>query len=317
MSAVPLDLVRINEPPKLRTVSLEDFLGMDFPPREQVLAPILPSQGLVMLFGPRGIAKTHVALGIGFAVASGSAFLRWEAPKPRRTMIVDGEMPAVALQERLRAIAAAHSEQPPPDFLRIVTQDLLPGAMPNLGAPEGQAFVDDALEGTELLILDNLSSLVRTGRENEADDWQVMQEWLLRLRRRGVSVVIVHHAGKGGAQRGTSRREDVLDTVIALRRPADYNSSEGARFEVHLEKARGLHGEAAKPFEARLDVRNGAASWTTRDLEDVDLMRVVDLHKQGASVRDIAEELQMPRSTVQRRIDKARERGLTVPPSRP
>ena len=34
------------------------------------------------------------------------------------------------------------------------------------------------------------------------------QEWLLRLRRRGVSVLIVHHAGKGGEQRGKSRRED-------------------------------------------------------------------------------------------------------------
>ena len=39
----------------------------------------------------------------------------------------------------------------------------------------------------------------------------------------------MHHAGKGGAQRGTSRREDVLDTVIALRQPQDYQSGEGAR----------------------------------------------------------------------------------------
>jgi putative DNA primase/helicase len=35
-------------------------------------------------------------------------------------------------------------------------------------------------------------------------------------------LLIVHHTGKGGEQRGTSRREDVLDTSISLRRPADY-----------------------------------------------------------------------------------------------
>ena len=72
-----------------------------------------------------------------------------------------------------------------------------------------------------------------------------------KLRRRGISVLIVHHAGKGGQQRGTSRREDVLDTSISLRHPADYSPVEGARFEVHLEKARGVHGDAAKPFEAQ------------------------------------------------------------------
>ena len=95
----------------------------------------------------------------------------------------------------------------------------------------------------------------------------------MRLRRRGVSVLIVHHAGKGGQQRGTSRREDVLDTSISLRRPDDYIPTEGARFEVHLEKARGVHGEAAKPFEAKLEVRDKAAIWTTRDIEDVDRSR--------------------------------------------
>jgi len=58
-----------------------------------------------------------------------------------------------------------------------------------------------------------------------------------------------------GRQRGTSRREDSLDTVIALRRPADYSPEEGARFEVHIEKARSIVGEGASPFEAM--VRSG------------------------------------------------------------
>jgi hypothetical protein len=47
-----------------------------------------------------------------------------------------------------------------------------------------------------------------------------------------------HKCGEETNERGTSRREDALDTVIALRRPADYSPEEGARFEVHIEKAR-------------------------------------------------------------------------------
>ena len=117
-------------------------------------------------------------------------------------------------------------------------------------------------------MLDNLSSLTAVINDNDAESWGPIQEWLLRLRRRGISVLIIHHSGKGGQQRGTSRREDVLDTSISLRRPADYSPTEGAKFEVHLEKARGVHGDEAKPFEAKLETRNGVAVWTIRELED-------------------------------------------------
>jgi putative DNA primase/helicase len=69
-----------------------------------------------------------------------------------------------------------------------------------------------------------------------------MQELVLSLRRSGTTTLIVHHSGKGGQQRETSRREDVLDSVISLRRPDGYEPSEGARFEVHFEKSRGFTG---------------------------------------------------------------------------
>ena len=68
----------------------------------------------------------------------------------------------------------------------------------------------------------------------------------------GKSVLLIHHAGKGGQQRGTSRREDVLDTVINLKRPTDYKTEEGVRIEFHFEKCRSLLGDKVKAFEARL-----------------------------------------------------------------
>ena len=92
-------------------------------------------------------------------------------------------------------------------------------------------------------------------RESDTVGWTTMQQWLLRLRRRGVSVLVVHHAGKNGEQRGVSNREDLLDTSISLRRPSDYSPAEGARFEVHVAKGRGLRGAPALPFEATLASR--------------------------------------------------------------
>jgi putative DNA primase/helicase len=278
---------------KLQPLDLVDFCNLKIKAREMVLGPIIPEKGLVMCFASRGTGKTHVALGIGFAVATGGKFLKWSAPKPRKVLLIDGEMPGAALQERLKAITAEC--QPSKDMFQIIAGDLEEFGIGNLGDPKIQQQLDRHLEGVELLILDNLSSLTAVIRDNDAESWNPIQAWLLNLRRRGISVLIVHHAGKGGEQRGTSRREDVLDTSISLRRPGDYRSEEGARFEIHIEKGRGIHGPDAKPFEARLI----GAIWTMREIEDVNKNRVRDLLEAGGmSIRDIAEETGIPKSTV-------------------
>ena len=62
-----------------------------------------------------------------------------------------------------------------------------------------------------------------------------------------------------------------MDTVISLRRPREYAMSEGARFEVHLTKARGIVGEGAKPFEASLVTDGQMLHWQVREIEDVEL----------------------------------------------
>jgi putative DNA primase/helicase len=273
-----------------------------------LLDPILPEKGLAMLYAARGTGKTHVALGIVFAVATGTKFLKWNASRPRRVLLIDGEMPAIALQERLASIVAASPNiEFDPFNIKILSGDLIEaGGIGNLASTEVQAELDQWLEGIDLLVLDNLSSLTAVIRDNDPESWGPIQEWLLKLRRRGTSVLIVHHAGKGGQQRGTSRREDVLDTSISLRHSADYSPVEGAKFEVHLEKARGVHGDAAKPFEAKLETKDGVATWTTRELEDANRARVEALLDDGLSVRDIADETGISKSTVAR-IKKAIE----------
>ncbi|MGE3366914.1 MAG: AAA family ATPase [Rhizobiaceae bacterium] len=295
---------------RLRAVALREFLEMDIPPREMLLDPILPSQGLAMLYAPRGVGKTHVALGIAYAVATGGTFLRWRADRPRRVLYVDGEMPARTMQDRLRAYDSGRAAGPLiHDNLRLVTPDLQDGPIPDLLTVDGQNAIRELLDGIELLILDNLSALCRSGRENEADSWQPAQDFLLALRRAGVTVLIVHHAGKGGNQRGTSRREDVLDTVIALRRPDDYDSEQGARFEVHLDKARGIFGADAKAFEAQLSERNGLAEWSVRGIEDQRIALVLELRQQGKTLREIEDETGIKKSTVERLLKKANANG--------
>lgn len=300
----------------LRCLNIEDFIGKTYPPRETLLSPVLAVQSLMMVFAMRGLGKTYFALSVALAVASGGkVFGRWEAFRPARVLYLDGEMPAVTLQERIgKIVEGGDFDITDPDMLRIITPDEQADPMPNLATRAGQEAVEPHLEGVSLVILDNLATLTRTGKANDEDGWSPVQEWLLSLRRRGISVLLVHHAGKNGQQRGTGAKEDILDTVIELRRPADYRADEGARFEVHFTKARGLFGSDAEPFEVRLHTADsGGYEWHTRPVVQAQMEQVRDLFDLGMSVREVAEETGLSRSKVHRFRQKLEADGTTFP----
>jgi hypothetical protein len=299
-------------PPSLRVVNIKEMVETTLPPREQILAPWLQTQSLCMIHAWRGVGKTYVALGSAFAVASGGSFLGWQAPAPRRVLYLDGEMPGASLQSRLKALIANAKCDFDPDNFKIVTPDLQTGLMPDISTVQGQQAIYPLLQGVDLIIVDNLSTLARSGgRENDAESWQGIAEWALAMRQEGRSVLFIHHSGKGGGQRGTSKKEDILDTVISLKRPSDYQRDEGAKFEVHFEKGRDLHSEYAEPFEAALATdAQGNQRWVTSKLADATFDRVVALATEGLSQAEIGIELDIHKSNVSRHMRKARELGL-------
>src|SRR5262249_444818 len=91
---------------KLVAVDEKQLLEMKIPPREHILESIIQTQSTNMMLSKRGVGKAYVSLGMGAAVAAGATFLRWHAPKARRVLYIDGEMPAITMQERFAAIIA-------------------------------------------------------------------------------------------------------------------------------------------------------------------------------------------------------------------
>lgn len=298
--------------PRIVALEIGELLSREFPPKESLLSPWLRRQDLVMVHAWRGVGKTHFALNVAYAVAGGGSFLGWKADKPRKVLYIDGEMPGAAIKDRLAALVASadDSAEPPEGYFRIVTPDAQENPIPDLSTPEGQAAVAEIIQDAELIVLDNLSTLSRTGIENEGESWLPMAAWALRMRREGRAVLFVHHTGKNGAQRGTSRREDLLDVVLKLRNPADYSAEQGARFAVTFEKARGLLGDAVKGIEACLTTgSDGVARWTWRETAGATIDRVIELANDGMSAAEIATELDVNRSTVYRALMKAKADG--------
>ena len=317
IEALPMltpSLAEKNGTAALVVVGLHEFLTNDLPAREAILSPWLLSQSLSMIYSWRGVGKTHVALGIAYAIASGSSFLGWKAATARKVLYIDGEMPATALQARLAAIVAASDVQPLPGMLNIVTPDLQSSAMPDLATREGQDVINGVIGEVEVIIVDNVSCLVRGGGgENEAESWLAVAEWALSMRARGRSCLFIHHSGKSGAQRGTSKREDMLDCVICLKRPCDYTPIDGAVFEVHYEKARNLFGADTDPFEAKLTTNEkGLQAWSMRKVSATNFEKVVALAKEGLTQPEISTELGINRSNVSRAVRKAVEEGKIV-----
>lgn len=304
-------LTRDSSVSRIRAVDVHSLAKMQFKSREPLLMPWLHSQDLCMVYAPRGVGKTHFCLAIAYAIASGGTFLGWTAPKPRKVLYLDGELPGAVMQRR--CLMHCPDSEPDPGMLRLFTPDLpeMDGrSLPDLSTYEGQAELDQLVESdTSLVVVDNLSAWARTGRENDAESWHPVADWILGLRRRGMAVLLVHHAGKGGQQRGTSKKEDLLDVVIGLSRPKDYSPDKGAVFVADFTKARNLTGEDAHSVELALGGDDTRAKWTWRSAEMATYDRVVALHNEGLKPGEIVAELEVNKSTVSRHLRHAREVG--------
>jgi putative DNA primase/helicase len=69
---------------------------------------------------------------------------------------------------------------------------------------------------------------------------------------------------------------------------------QGARFEVHIEKGRGLVGDHARPFEAQLELTTARPAGGSRTRRTPRASGSPRCWRRGMSVREIAEEVGRP-----------------------
>ena len=290
------------KPGRIVALDYDAILTMHFPPMEPMLSPWLCKQHLSLIHAWRGVGKTHFALGVAYAVASGGEYLKWTAGKPFRVVYIDGEMSGASIQARLAAIARTADKHPPQGYLQIITPDAQALPLPDLATPEGQAALAPRIADADLIVVDNLSCLMRTGDENKAEGWNSTAEWALDLKRQGKTVLFVAHDGKNGQRRGSSKVEDILDCVLHLTHEADYDPEKGAAFTCSFVKGRHLKGNEGTAIEAALDKDAGKWTWREAALEMADRIRKLHAEVPSMSQKDIAEELGCSRATVSRAL---------------
>jgi hypothetical protein len=292
-------------------VSADELEALEIPRRECLAGTWLREAGSGFIFAPRGLGKTWFGLHLACGLTEGRDCGPWEIPKVRRVLYVDGEMHLDALRDRQRALSTA--KDAPLFFLSHarVFEQRKTGL--NLASEEEQKAltVDCISRNIEVLILDNLSCLFYGMRENDADDWEKVQPWLFELRNKGIAVIIIHHAGKNGVMRGTSKREGPATFILSLTAPSQGDEKPGAHFISTFLKnregdPRSAHDEEGPwlwHFKAQSDER---VQVTHQRMESID--RFVGLVNAGlSSCRDIAEEMGVTKGCVSKWAKKAAE----------
>jgi hypothetical protein len=186
------------------------------------------------------------------------------------------------------------------------------GKVLNVTTPELQQAITQRCVNTDskVLILDNLSTLASGMRENEADSWELVNNWLLDLRRRKIAVIIVHHAGRSGEMRGTSKREDNVFWIIALddmKKNAD--DKRGARFVSHFTKpSRNTQEEVPATEWHFITEANGEVSIVHKAAHTLDVFR--SIIEAGVTECDqVAAEMKVPKYVISRLAKKATAAG--------
>lgn len=268
-----------------RQIELPDFL----------LGELLSTTSRVLLIGPTGLGKTLFAMELAFALAQGRPFLHWRAGRPCRVLYIDGEMPGRLIKERLAGAVARWGAAP--DGLFVLARDDIE-EMPPLNTPAGQRFVDDfiaLLGGVDFVVFDNIQALLN-GNMKEEDAWQEVQPWLLKLTRKRIGQLWIHHTGHDeGHGYGTKTREWQMGTVILMRRVERPEAD--ATFKIEFTKTRERTPQNRRDFEPVVATLSGdkwsAERVTNRAAQPAAhnrLLTLLDraLQKEGVVVQDHA-----------------------------
>ncbi len=196
-------------------VTARQLAATPLPKRPALLGAWMKQGDLGYLFAPRGAGKSWMAMLIGNAVAEGVSLGEWKEGEIALPVIYfDAEMNLADVQERAQKLRI---QSPSFRWLSNERLFLTSGQGVNIASPAHQAGLSAMLPDGCFLIIDNLSTAQLGMAENDNDSFDAIRDWLLSLRHRSITVMIVHHAGRNGAMRGSSRREDMAHWIISLK----------------------------------------------------------------------------------------------------
>lgn len=268
------------EPPVVAS-SFGAFRGQDEKPPEALLGkpddPILPADGILMLYGDGGAGKTTLTIDAVFHMAGARDWLGLEVRRPVRSLMIENEGPRAMFRRVLGQKMDTFDDPEANERLAILEE---PWGSFTLGKPRHRADLAAAIldVGAEVVTLGPLATLGTIGG-GTPDEISAFQALLVDVRMRvdrPLSFWLVHHENKSGDVSGAWER--VPDTLIHVQgagnghtrlvfrkarwssefhgRSLALNWEDGRTFSVVEERVRDLYAETLEAF-------NHADEWRT------------------------------------------------------
>ena len=290
------------------TVRSSELAALTLDKRRPLLGDWLCEGDYGIIFAPRGVGKTWLGLLIAKAVSTGGRVGEWEAPGPAKVLYIDGEMPADLMRDRDKGLGSGEVEFLNHQILFDRTEKVL-----NITdhAVQEAILAKCIRDNIRLVVLDNLSTLASGVKENDSFEWERLHNWLLQFRRHKIAVILIHHAGRSGEIRGTSKREDAAFWVIALddaKNQAD--DKRGARFISRFVKPSRNTQDEILPLEWHIatDMPTGEVSAGCKVAQTMDVFR--QLIEEGVTeCNHLAEEMRVSPGTISKWAKKATKAG--------
>lgn len=294
---------------KKASMSAGDILGLPEIASRQVISPILEQQGLMQIYGERGVGKSYFTFSLAYALATGGTFLRFTVPMPQKIAYFDGEMGHKKIKPYLLQAQSNQGASDFPENLDIIScSRFVDGTHPQLENYTHEVYDFLTTNGYNGLIIDNMATCTDVD-ENDPKAWKPIQKLLIRLRNAGLFVIFVAHAGRDTTHaRGISHREDILNTIISLQRAPDLMDDQ-EKILVSFSKHRDFSFDHAKPFNA---VRTRAGGWLIEDITMSTYEQVINWFQLGASGVKVAEKLNISPAMVSKYKTRAAEEGRLI-----
>lgn len=289
-------------------LSADALEALEIPRRPRLLDDWLCQGDLGYIFAPRGVGKTWMAMSVPNAIAGGTSLGEWSAGDFRaKVLYIDGEMPLELTRARNRSLAISGVSYLHHDRIFELLESSL-----NIAHASHQSAITEVIigGGFDCVVLDNLSCLASGMDENNGQDHESISGWLLELRRRKITVIMIHHAGRSGAMRGHSKREDATSWILELR-DAKVDGEDGAKFISHFAKRSRNTSQAMPDLLWHFQTpESGITEVTCTPAEVEDFEKFVQHVGDGVDcAKDIADLMEKPKGTVSKWVKRALDSG--------
>lgn len=305
--------------PVALSVPVDEFLAKDFPETKELIPGMIALGAHTLVSSPRGLGKSNFANTLAVSLSSGACTMPgFEVTEPAKVLYIDGEMQPRLVQDRTR-MHAAMTDSDPEDLredLRVISRVALQAEhgyrLPSLATPEGREWLIREIEvfGHQVVFVDTVRALMRHPEHslNDEEGWRPVEELLAELSALNVSMVYLHHDGKGGDQLGTSAREFDPSYVLKMERPKRTGLG-WCRFRLTETKGRMGPSFLAREYVLEPAYMGDGSVWSLVEEEAITKAeRILQYHGRnpGATSAAIAETVGTTDSHVRSVLSKAR-----------